>query len=311
MKTSVRTRSILPRRPAAKAGAGGTGPIRSRRRRFRGGVGDVLRKPHARGIRETATSGWRPPHRHAVLAGSRLRGGRGDHRRLRLPLRQRRQRARARRALNRARPRAHDQPRGPGRRADDPGAVDLRRQGEGFQAWYFGADGRLVAPVPGGPALEAIEAAGRRSSSPSTGGRFIQGLPGGEVTIVSVPVFGRTAWISAPSSGATRGPRSLCGAIDRIADDSLRALAIAVVIGILAGALVATAIAHRVKRLARRRRRWRRAASTCRSRSPAATRSATSRARSTRCERRSARASGCSPPTATSSRRSSTASPTR
>jgi signal transduction histidine kinase len=135
-------------------------------------------------------------------------------------------------------------------RADDPGAVVSGAKGEGFQAWYFGSGGRLVAPVPGGPALEAIHSRREAIELALNGGRYIHGLRGGEVTIVTAPVFGEDRVVGAVLGRYSRA-EVLSGAIDRIADETLRALAIAVVIGILAGALVATAIAHRVKRLAR------------------------------------------------------------
>ena len=122
-------------------------------------------------------------------------------------------------------------------------------RGAGFHAWYFDADGELVAPRAT-PALTSIE--GRRSVIERAlgGGRSTESLPGGDVTVVVVPVFGTRGEISGVVLGRLSRHEVLNTAIDRLRDDSFRALLIAVGIGILAGFLVASAIAYRVKRLA-------------------------------------------------------------
>jgi signal transduction histidine kinase len=131
----------------------------------------------------------------------------------------------------------------------DAEAVLAGARGGGFQAWYFDAEGNLVAPRAT-PALTSIE--GRRDAVRRAliGGRYTESVPGSDVTVVVVPAFGRRAITGAVLGRFTRH-EVLDSAIDRIRDDSLRALLIAVGIGILAGFLVASAIAYRVKRLAR------------------------------------------------------------
>jgi signal transduction histidine kinase len=120
--------------------------------------------------------------------------------------------------------------------------------GAGYRAWYFDADGNLVAPRAT-PALTSIE--GRRDAVRRAlgGGRYTASVPGSDVTVVVVPVFGQRAITGAVLGRFTRD-EVLDSAINRLRDDSLRALLIAVGIGILAGFLVASAIAYRVKRLA-------------------------------------------------------------
>ena len=135
--------------------------------------------------------------------------------------------------------------------AADPGDLMSGARGAGFVAWYFDGRGRLVAPSKAGPRLKAIATRQRALAEALEGGRFTTVLPGRGVAIVAVPVFGDQR-----SSGAVLSRSSsdevLQGAIDRLLDDSLEALLIAVAIGTLAGFGVATVIAYRVKRLAQR-----------------------------------------------------------
>jgi signal transduction histidine kinase len=120
---------------------------------------------------------------------------------------------------------------------------------EGFEAWYFDSNGRLVAPHPAGPALERIESRRRAVQSALDGGRFIEELPG-DVTVVAFPVFSEEG-VGGAILGRYSRPEVLQNAIDRLRSDSLRALAVGVLIAILVGFMVSTAIAYRVRRLAK------------------------------------------------------------
>jgi signal transduction histidine kinase/HAMP domain-containing protein len=119
----------------------------------------------------------------------------------------------------------------------------------GFRAWYFDERGSLVAPAPAGPLLRRIESRRAAVDTALGGGRFQRDLRGGQVTVVAAPVF-EDARIGGAVLARYSRQEVLQDAIDQLGDDSLRALAIAVVIGVLAGAVVASAIAVRVKRLA-------------------------------------------------------------
>jgi signal transduction histidine kinase len=131
----------------------------------------------------------------------------------------------------------------------DPRDLVAGAESPGFRAWYFNANGRLVAPAPGGVALERIP--GRRTAlrQALAGRRYTTMLPG-EGTAVAVPVFAPHGAVRGAILSRYASKQVLQGAIDQIRSDSFRALLIAVAIGILAGFLVATAIATRVKRLA-------------------------------------------------------------
>jgi signal transduction histidine kinase len=129
----------------------------------------------------------------------------------------------------------------------DPADVIAGAEGAGFQAWYFDPRGRLVAPQTPNRALAAIGSRRRAVERALGGGRYTKVLPGGEVAIVAVPVFGRRG-----GAVLVRFARDqvLQNAIDELHSDSLKALGIAILIGVLAGFLVASLIAYRVKRLA-------------------------------------------------------------
>jgi type IV secretory pathway VirB3-like protein len=106
------------------------------------------------------------------------------------------------------------------------------------------------------------------------------------------PRFGMRLWLT----GAFAAVSLITAGTVYLVGDNHQALLAAVLIGVLAGFLIAVAISHRVVVLARAAGEM----------ATGSTRSATWRARSTRCGPRCRRASACSPPTATSWRRSST-----
>ena len=133
--------------------------------------------------------------------------------------------------------------------AERPEDVIIGSRAEGFWAWYFDAEGRLIAPKRGGPVLRSIEDRGTLVEEALTGRRAVEAFPG-ETTIVSVPVYG-PAGVKGVVLSRFDAEESLSEPIDDIRNESLRALAIAVALAVLAGFLVATAIAHRVKSLAR------------------------------------------------------------
>jgi signal transduction histidine kinase len=131
----------------------------------------------------------------------------------------------------------------------DPEEVIAGAKGGGFRAWYFDSGGELVAPRAADSALNSITTRRRALRLALDGFRYTAVLPGGEVTVVAVPVF-RGSGVSGAVIGRFSREEVLASAIKQIRDDSFRALLIAVVIGTLAGFLVASAIAYRVKRLA-------------------------------------------------------------
>ena len=130
----------------------------------------------------------------------------------------------------------------------DPADVVAGAIGGGFQAWYFDPNGHLVAPQTPNRTLAAIGARRRAVSRALDGRRYTKVLPGGEVAIVAVPVFGRR--VGAVLVRFVRD-QVLENAINELHDDSLKALGIATLIGVLAGFAVASVIVYRVKRLAR------------------------------------------------------------
>src|SRR3954471_14584188 len=72
----------------------------------------------------------------------------------------------------------------------DPRDLVSGAEGAGFQAWVFDDQGKLIAPVPGGIALERIPGRGAAVDAALAGGRYKAMLPGGELTAVAVPVIG-------------------------------------------------------------------------------------------------------------------------
>ena len=119
----------------------------------------------------------------------------------------------------------------------------------GFSAWYFNRSGRLVVPRPAGPTLERIDFRRNAVADALMGGRFTRRAPGG-VTVVAAPVY-RQNILSGAVLGRYSRPEVLQSAIDRLRNDSLRALAVGVCIAILIGFLAASLITYRIRRLAR------------------------------------------------------------
>jgi two-component system sensor histidine kinase ResE len=119
----------------------------------------------------------------------------------------------------------------------------------GFSAWYFNRAGRLVVPRPAGPTLGLIDFRRKAVAEAMVGGRFTGRAPGG-VTVVAAPVY-RHNILSGAVLGRYSRPDVLQSAIDRLRNDSLRALAVGVCIAILFGFLVASLITYRIRRLAR------------------------------------------------------------
>jgi signal transduction histidine kinase/HAMP domain-containing protein len=133
--------------------------------------------------------------------------------------------------------------------AKSPNEVVKAGTDAAFSAWYFDRRGHLVAPRPPGPELTQIEARQDAVGLALAGGRYNGSLPDG-VTVLAFPVFKGDA-ISGALLGRYSRQEVLQSALDRLRDDSLRALAIGVCIAILIGFLVATLITYRIQRLAR------------------------------------------------------------
>ncbi len=133
--------------------------------------------------------------------------------------------------------------------AHSPAEVVRAGADPGYQPWYFNRRGRLLAPHPPGPALGQISRRHEAVRKALAGGRFTANVSGG-VTVVAFPVFhglkGRGALLARYSR-----PEVLQSAIDRLRNDSFRALAVGVSIAILIGFLVASLITYRIRRLAR------------------------------------------------------------
>jgi two-component system phosphate regulon sensor histidine kinase PhoR len=127
--------------------------------------------------------------------------------------------------------------------------IDLVKD-QGFSAWAFDADGRLLTPrlsrgvelgeVPGQRALATVAA--------TRGSRTVRQLPG-VVSVASVPLF-RNGRLSGAVLARADQPEEIERTIDALRGDRLAAAAIAVAIAVVIGFLIATAITTRVKRLA-------------------------------------------------------------
>jgi signal transduction histidine kinase len=133
--------------------------------------------------------------------------------------------------------------------ANNPAEVVKAGTDSGFLAWYFNHRGRLVAPQPAGPALGRIDFRKRAVRKALTPGRLTRDLSG-NVTVVAVPVY-QGSEVRGALLGRYSRSHVLESAVDRLRDDSLRALAVGVCIAILIGFGVASLITYRIRRLAR------------------------------------------------------------
>ena len=120
---------------------------------------------------------------------------------------------------------------------------------QGYSAWVFDGDGRLLtAKTSGG--IELLGVPGGRSGVQQAliGSRYVNKLPGG-VTVVAIPIFRRGAIKGAILGRSVRSPE-VQQAIEALRGDRLAALGVAVAVAVLISFLIASAITSRVKRLA-------------------------------------------------------------
>jgi signal transduction histidine kinase len=133
-----------------------------------------------------------------------------------------------------------------------PGAGDDILAGipeEGFSAWAFDAEGRLLTPANSSE-VDLLEVTGGRRAvrMALVGSRAVDELPGG-VTVVAVPILREGTIDGALLGRSVRAPE-VQEAIDELRGERLAALGGAIVVAVLVSFLVASAITSRVKRLA-------------------------------------------------------------
>ncbi|HEX5956822.1 MAG TPA: ATP-binding protein [Solirubrobacterales bacterium] len=120
---------------------------------------------------------------------------------------------------------------------------------EGYSAWVFDSDGRLVTTKESrGVDLLAIPGAREAVRAALIGSRFVDERPDG-VTVVAVPIFREGTIDGALLGRSVRSPQ-VEEAIAQLQGDRLTALGVAVAVAILVSFLIASAITSRVKRLA-------------------------------------------------------------
>src|SRR6266511_2987311 len=127
--------------------------------------------------------------------------------------------------------------------------IDLVKD-QGFSAWAFDADGRLLTPRLS-RGVELGEVPGQRAlatAAATRGSRTVRQLPG-VVSVAAVPLF-RNGRLSGAVLARADQPEEIERTIDALRGDRLAAAAIAVAIAVVIGFLIATAITTRVKRLA-------------------------------------------------------------
>ena len=130
-----------------------------------------------------------------------------------------------------------------------PEEVVSAAEDTGFQAWYFNRKGNLVTPIPAGRTLGQTDFRREAVRTALSGARFSRRAPGG-LTVVAVPVT-RAFEVRGAVLARYSRPEVLQSAINRLRDDSLRALVVGVAIAILIGFVVASLITYRMRRLAR------------------------------------------------------------
>jgi signal transduction histidine kinase/HAMP domain-containing protein len=120
---------------------------------------------------------------------------------------------------------------------------------EGFSAWVFDTDGRLLTPA-NSSGVDLLDVTGGRRAvrMALVGSRAVDELPGG-VTVVAVPILREGVINGALLVRSVRAPE-VQEAIDELRGERLAALGGAIVVAILVSYLVASAITSRVKRLA-------------------------------------------------------------
>lgn len=121
--------------------------------------------------------------------------------------------------------------------------------GEGFAAWYFGANGNLIAPEDGSYTFIRQDTYREILSQALDGRRKVEDLDEGEITVVGAPVR-RADGTTGAVVGRYSSPIVIRGAIDTLRDASLRATLLAIAIGVALGVGIATLITVRLQRLA-------------------------------------------------------------
>ncbi len=121
--------------------------------------------------------------------------------------------------------------------------------GEGFAAWYFDAEGHLIAPEGGRYDFTGRDTYRAVLESALAGSRKTEDLQGGEITLVGAPVISEGIPKGAVVGRYSR-PTVIRSAIDALRRESLRAALVAIVIGALLGVGIASLITARLKRLA-------------------------------------------------------------
>lgn len=131
----------------------------------------------------------------------------------------------------------------------DPQAELEAANGEGYIAWYFDADGNIIAPEGTEALFEDSKANRETLEMALEGERPSRDLKGGEIAIVGIPVTDIGA-IEGAVVGRYSRPIVIRSAIDTLRSESLRAALIAILIGTLVGVGIASVITARLKRIA-------------------------------------------------------------
>jgi two-component system, OmpR family, phosphate regulon sensor histidine kinase PhoR len=120
---------------------------------------------------------------------------------------------------------------------------------EGYAAWVFNREGRLVSPkIAEGIELLEVPDARRGVQAALIGSRYVNELADG-VTVVAIPIF-REGGIGGAIVARSIPAPEVQAAIEEARGDRLTAAAIALVVALLVSFLIASAITSRVKRLA-------------------------------------------------------------